>query len=213
MIDPSMIRIDEFLFRWYGANNSRDFYMPTAGQWLPGPLRHWYEVTSRLVETRRRGKHMLRPEKIQVKDGKAIFLIDATGDWRWSFDVEEPDVVYDGELYEEWRRNEENLEQFLTHHAFQEVICGARRLYWNTHVHEDLLPCVLTGLEQIDFPRWRWPAEDYRYFMGDMIIAEIVPDFGPPGHYQVSVASPENRRLAYLDRVDGIEWRRRNSGE
>ena len=149
---------------------------------------------------------MLRPEEIQVKDGKAIFLIDATGDWRWSFDAEDPDVVYDGELHEEWRRNEENLEQFLTHHAVQEAVHGARRLYWHTHVHENLLPGVLTGLEQVDFPSWRWPAEDHRYFMGDMIIAQIVPDFGPAGHYQVSVASPDHRRLLHLDRVEGIEW-------
>ena len=65
-------------------------------------------------------------------------------------------------------------------------------------MHEDLLPGVLTDLEQVDFPRWRWPAEDHRYFMGDLIVAEIVPDFGPPG-YQVVVASPDRRRLSYLD--------------
>ena len=182
--------------------------MPAAGQWLPRPLKHWYEVTSCLVEPRGRVKHVLLPEEIQAEDGKAIFLIDATGDWRWSFDVEEPDVVYDGERFEEWRRNEEDLEQFLTHHAFQEAIYGARSLYRHPHVHEDLLPGVLTDLEQVDFPRWRWPTEDYRYFMGDLVVAEIVPDFGPLGHYQIDVASPDRRRLSYLDRLDGIEWRK-----
>ena len=42
-----------------------------------------------MVEPRGRGKHVLLPEEIQEEDGKATFLIDATGDWQWSFDVEE----------------------------------------------------------------------------------------------------------------------------
>ncbi|GAA0247540.1 hypothetical protein [Cryptosporangium japonicum] len=208
MIDPSTIRMDEFLFGWYGARNSRHFFMPAVGRWLPDPLKHWYEVSARLVEHRGGVKHVLLPEEIQAVDGKAIFLIDATGDWRWSFDVEKPSVVYDGECCEEWRQSEESLAQFLTHHSVQEAIYGARRLYRHPHVHKDLLPGVLAGLEQVDFPRWRWSAEGCRYFMGDRIVAEIVPDFGPPDYYQVNVASPERRRLVYLNRFDGIDWRK-----
>ncbi|MGK5683627.1 hypothetical protein [Actinoplanes sp. URMC 104] len=209
MIDPSSIRTDEFLLQWYGAGDAGQFRMPVAGQWLPAPLRHWYELTAGLAEPRGRVKRFLAPEDIRAEDGKAVFVTDATGDWRWAFDVEEPGVVYDGELYEQWHRNEEDLEQFLTHHAVQEAVHGARRLYWHTHVPESLVPAVVDGLEQIGFPQWRWPAEDdYRYFLGDLIVAEVVPDFGPPGHYQVHVASPDPHRLSYLDQLGAIDWQR-----
>lgn len=116
-IDPAAIDLPRFMVGWRGEPDRPAIRLPAEHQWLPEPLKDWYELTARWTSPSMNLKHMLTPAQIKAT-GKAVeFMTDPTGDWIWAFDLDDPQVVYDRELYEPWTRTAEDLPEFLVHNA------------------------------------------------------------------------------------------------
>jgi hypothetical protein len=151
---------------------------------------------------------MIPPERIRIaEDGKAIFMVDATGDWRWCIDPDDPDGVFDAERYEPWGRNPEQLTEFLVHNTVREVVYGAGARVRALAVPEETLTEILAPMEEVAFGAWEWPAPGYRIFMGGAALAETVKADSGPG-WDVEVVASEFGRLSYLEGISGVRWRR-----
>ncbi|MBD0736385.1 hypothetical protein BGM09_25040 [Streptomyces sp. CBMA29] len=151
---------------------------------------------------------MIPPERIKIaEDGKAIFMVDATGDWRWCIDPDDPDGVFDAERYEPWDRNPEQLTEFLVHNTVREVVYGAAVRLRALAVPEETLTEILAPMEHVAFGAWEWPAPGYRIHMGGAVLAETVKAESGPG-WDVEVVTSEFHRVAHLERMTEVHWRR-----
>ncbi|MCX4586539.1 hypothetical protein [Streptomyces sp. NBC_01481] len=217
MIDPASINLPQFLANWHGPANVPPGTLPAECDWLPESLKEWHSLSAQWSTPLMGMKRMLAPEEVKAEDGKAVFMEDATGDWRWAFDTENPNITYDAEVYEEWERTTESLPQLIVHSAVQEAVFRARAQYWCTQLEEQLLGDVLAPLEEVAFGDWRWPAPGYRIFMSENVVADVVPTRGRTtqedraGFVQVQAASPDPRHLSYLDEIPGAQWRKSTS--
>jgi hypothetical protein len=207
VIEPVNIDLGEFLATWYGPAAKDPTPLPDSCAWLPRPLREWHVLAARWDVPLESVTTMIPPERIEAADGRAVFMVDATGDWRWCFDPEDPDGVYDAELHEPWERNPERLEEFLVHRAVSEVLHGAPATLRAFDVPDEALRDVLGPLEEAAFGAWRWPTPGYRTFMGDQVVVQIVRSGGEPRWY-VQAAAPEPGRLSGLGDIAGVDWRR-----
>ncbi|MER6210851.1 hypothetical protein [Streptomyces sp. NPDC001642] len=81
MIDPKKINLPTFLTTWYDATTKSGTSLPDVCDWLPAPLKEWHELTRQWDRRFTYTTPMIPPEKIRLTDdGKAIFMIDSTGD-------------------------------------------------------------------------------------------------------------------------------------
>lgn len=207
VIDPKSIDLTEFLATWYGAPRQSAKSLPDSCHWLPKPLKEWHELTMRWDRRITYSTSMIPPERINIADdGKAIFMVDATGDWRWCIDPNDPDGVFDAELYEPWERNSEGLADFLVHHTVREVVCGAAARVRALSVADDKLAEILASLEEVAFGAWKWPAPGYRIFLGGTALAEIVKG-GSGSGWDVEVVSPDVESLSRFEEISGVHWR------
>ncbi|MFD4910354.1 hypothetical protein [Kitasatospora purpeofusca] len=212
MIDPASIDLAEFLTTWYGPPSQSSAVLPKEVDWLPAPLKEWHILTSRRDKPVTYMTTLLSPEDIQVEDdGKAVFMVDSTDDWHWSFDPSDPDTVYEAALHEPWGRNPESTAQLLVHNAVREVMFGATNKIWTFSVPDETLSKILSPLDRIGFESWHWLAPDYQILTGDCIVATVgrsVP--GRPG-WDVEIASFEASALSGFDGIANVDWRRRSA--
>jgi hypothetical protein len=213
MIDPTSIELPRFLANWHGMTATSSRTLPEKCEWLPEPLKNWYNITTGWTSPIVNMKRMLPPEQIKQTDGKAVFMKDPTGDWLWAFDVEDMTTVYDAELHTEWERTAESLSEFLIHNACNETISGAENWRECTQVAVELVPKILTPMTEVAFSGWRWPRRGGRVFMSETLLAEVGPAMKPnapwedrPGYAEVRVAAIESTHLAYLDEMTSIDW-------
>lgn len=207
MIDPKSIDLTDFLVAWYGAPSESATSLPDSCDWLPEPLKEWHELTMRWDRRITYTTSMIPPERISVADdGKAIFMVDATGDWRWCIDPNDPESVFDAERYDPWERNPERLAEFLVHHTVREVVCGAAARMRALAVDDETLAKILAPLEEVAFGAWKWPAPGYRFFLGGTVLAEIIKA-GSGSGWDVEVVSPEAGHLSRLEEISGVHWR------
>ncbi len=156
---------------------------------------------------------MSDPSRIQVDQGKAVFMEDATGDWRWAFDSAEPDVVYEGRPGGEWDRVPERLAEFLVHVTVTETIMVAESSRLGDQVRNEELAAILAPMREIGFGGWRWPRPGYRTFMSDSLIANVGPAVEPSspwlnraGYSSVRIAGVNPSDLTYLDADTNVRW-------
>ena len=210
MIDPAAITLTDFLTTWYGPPSRDAAPLPPAAGWLPGPLREWHSLASRRDVPLTYMNSMIEPERIRPgDDGKVIFMVDATADWRWAFDVADPESVFDAELYEPWSRSSERLGRLLVHNAVRETVCGAPAGLRALDFPDEALPDLLAPVEEVAFGAWSWPGPGYRLFLSDDVLVEIVR-YGMG--WAVEVAAREPSALAGFERIPGTNWRVRHSG-
>ncbi|MFE6765512.1 hypothetical protein [Streptomyces sp. NPDC057689] len=208
MIDPKTIDLPDFLVTWYGAPSRSATPLPDSCDWLPDPLKEWHTLTSRWEKRLTFTTKMIPPERIRIaEDGKAIFMVDATADWRWCIDPDDPGGVFDAERYDPWDRNPEQLTEFLVHNTVREVVYGATARVRALAVPEETLTEILAPMEEVAFGAWEWPAPGYRIFMGGATLAETVKADSGPG-WDVEVVASEFDRLSYLEGISGVRWRR-----
>ncbi|MFE0627992.1 hypothetical protein ACFW3D_13615 [Streptomyces sp. NPDC058864] len=130
--------------------------------------------------------------------------------------MEDPDVVYEREVDEEWERSAESLSEVLIHNALLEVVWTAPYRQWSTMADDTLLE-VLAPMTEVTFGGWRWYNNPFcRIFMSDTLIATVDPirdlrnqEFDQPGYTDAQVAATNPTHLAYLDEVPQLGWRRR----
>jgi len=207
VIDPKNIDLPNFLATWYGAPSKSTTPLPDSCDWLPKPLKEWHTLArqwdTRLTYT----TSMIPPEQIRItEDGKAIFMVDSTGDWRWCIDPNDSDGVFDAERYDPLERNPERLADFLVHNTAREVVYGATARMRALAVSDETLTNVLAPLEEVAFGAWKWPAPGYRFFMGDTTLAEIIKADSGTG-WDVEVVSPKFDLLSRLEKISGAHWR------
>lgn len=205
MFNPKKIDLTEFLVTWYGAPSRSATPLPSSCNWLPNPLKEWHTLTSRWETRLTFTTSMIPPERIRIaEDGKAIFMVDATGDWRWCFDPDDPNRVFDAERYKPWNKNSEQLAELLVHNTVRDVVYGAAARIRALAVSEEILTEILAPMEEVAFGTWEWPAPGYRIFMGDAALAETVKaDSG----WDVEVVAPEFGQLSRLEGISGAHWR------
>jgi len=208
MIDPREIELPEFLLTWYGAPGRRAAPLPTSCDWLPYPLKEWHTLASQWVNRLTFTTSMIAPERIRIaEDGKAIFMVDSTGDWRWCIDPDDPESVFDAERYEPWERTPERLAEFLVHNTVRETVYGASARIRSLAVPEEVLTEILAPMEEISFAAWQWPAPGYQLYMGGGALAETIRSDSGRG-WDVEVVAPEFGQLSRLEEISGIHWRR-----
>lgn len=216
MIDPRSLSLSSFVTSWYGPPISPITPMPAESNWLPEPLKEWYSLSSQwdcsLMATRR----ILNSDQITIEGNMAIFMEDATSDWRWAFDTEHPDSVYDAEIGEEWEQASEGLAELLIHATLSEATYNAASWRECGQVDEEHLPIILMAMTEIAFGGWRWPWPGGRVYMADALVAEVLPamELGAPwkarrGYAEVRVASPHSSKLTFLDELEGLKWTRK----
>ncbi|WP_405687736.1 hypothetical protein [Streptomyces sp. NBC_00057] len=216
MINPASINLADFLANWYGSPDLPPDPLPAEYDWLPTPLKEWHRLSSQWDRPLARHNRMIPLERIKLVNRKAIFLEEESQEWRSAFDSENPDIVYEGEIGEEWKRSAETLSETIKHHAVQEITTTARFQQYCSELRIDRLTHVLAPLEQVGFGGWRWHDNpNCRIFMNETIVATIdpfenirYPQFNKPGYATARVASNDLRDLSYLDEIQEIEWRK-----
>ncbi|GAA0977902.1 hypothetical protein Q7689_01180 [Nocardiopsis tropica] len=210
MIDPKTIDLTDLLATWYGAPVRSATPLPDSCIWLPESLKDWHALARRWDTRINHMTSMISPEQIRTTGGKAIFMVDATGDWRWCIDPNEPDSVFDAELYEPWERSTEQLPEFLVHNTVKEFIYGASAKMWTLNAPGEAVKEILSPLEEVAFGAWNWPAPGCRIFMGGDTLAQISPthhkDF-----WEVDVATPNFADLSPFEKISGVDWQKREA--
>ncbi|MEU8712444.1 hypothetical protein [Streptomyces sp. NPDC048663] len=211
MIDPKDINLPTFLADWYDAPTRDRTPLLDVYDWLPAPLREWHELATQWDRRLTYTTSMIPPEKIRLsEDGKAIFMIDSTGDWRWCIDLNDTSGVFDAEEYEPWERGPEQLGDFLIHCTVREVIYGAAAKLRAIAVSDETLEKIIDPLEEIAFGAWKWPAPGYRYFLGNATLAEIIRAESGDG-WNVEVVSPKLNLLQQFKEIPDARWRVRGT--
>jgi hypothetical protein len=207
------IELYRFLTNWHGAPDAPPSALPGAYHWLPEPLKDWYGLSSRWTRPLMTVKRMRAPEHVIAEGHKAVFMEDPTGNWRWAFDMKDPDAVYAAELNAEWEQVAERLPEFLMHNTLHEAAYNARSWRACPQVEEHWLADVIAPMTEVAFGGWRWPAPGCRIFMNEMMVAEIGPALGldapwefRSGYAAVRVASNNPACLGYLDGISAIDW-------
>ncbi|MFF4292926.1 hypothetical protein ACFY0N_04620 [Streptomyces vinaceus] len=151
---------------------------------------------------------MVAPEKIQLVDGKAIFMWDCTGDWRWGFDPDSPGRVFDAERHASWELHSEEMDQFLVHRTVWEVLHSASTRMRATGVSESAVAAITASAEEVQFGAWRWPVPGYRIFMQGDVLIQVVCDDDEDPEWDVDIAAPAPAALADILALPDVEWRR-----
>ncbi|MER6299828.1 hypothetical protein ABT247_09665 [Kitasatospora sp. NPDC001539] len=212
MIDPADINLAEFLVNWFGQPDPVE-HIEVDRAWLPDPLREWYGLADRWEQLRATGFRVYDPRQIRVNEGKAEFASDSTGDWFWAFDAADPNAVYETELRGEWDLVPETLSEFLVHLTLAATADSADCSRLCSQVPNDVLPEILSTLDQVDFGGWKWPRPGHLTFMSETLIADIAPamDFKAPwrtrdGFSTVSVSATTPQALEHLDEISSVKW-------
>lgn len=213
MINPASINLEQFLIDWHGAPNTRPPSLSDEFNWLPAPLRDWYEISGKWSSPLISLKQMKTPPQIIISGRKAVFMEDPTGDWLWAFDTEDLYTVYDTELHGTWQEIPEDIEEFLLHNAINEAIYSTDQWRECTHVDNSIVPEILTSLDEVSFKGWRWPSAGGRIFLSEMMAAEVSPAMDPRipkaerSHYsEIRIAARTPQNLAYLDEIPSVAW-------
>ena len=140
-------------------------------------------------------------------------MTDATGDWTWAFDSENPDLVYEGSPGATLERVPERLPEFLVHLTVTEAITVAESSRIGDQVPNEELPGILSPMQEVGFGAWQWPRSGYRTYMSDSLIANVGPAVDPispwlnrDGYSSVRIAGVTPSALGYLDAVSTVEW-------
>lgn len=213
VIDPASIDLEQFLTDWHGAPGLPAAPLSGEFDWLPFPLRSWYELSARWSEPLVPLKRMAAPGQIARADGRPIFMKDPTGDWLWAFGTEGPSKVYEAELHGTWQEVPEGIDEFLLHNVINETVYGVRPWRECTAVENSDLDEVLSPLTEVSFGGWRWPCSGVRTFLSEVLVAEVSPAMNPRiakadrsrySEVRLAARAPEN--LAYLDDIPGVSW-------
>ncbi|MBR7839421.1 hypothetical protein KDL01_39545 [Actinospica durhamensis] len=217
VIDPATVDLPDFLGRWCGRPDAAPRRLGAEFQWLPRPLVDWLELDSQWTRRVERVKNLYQPERI-VASGKAVtFMTDPTGDWFWSFDLDDPDIVYERELYGGWPEVGERMPEFLLHHALSEAVLGGGAYWWADRFPRQLLDHLLTPLDRVGFGGWEWPPQAHTdIYLGDGLLVEVTHLTGEQAaasrrradELEVCVAATDPKLLNYLDGLQ-VQWYKR----
>jgi len=214
-IAPSEIDLESFLCSWYGLPDRPAISLGSDADWIPEELRNWYELSSRWSVALTSTKRFLPVAALKREGDKYIFLGDQ-GDWAWAFDPAEPAVVYVAEGDGPWQVVPEGFSEFLLHNAISEAVWSGTVVQWSNDITDTSLQAALSTFSVIEFKEWSWPGPGSQLYMDSEAIALVQKKrrFREPrdvikGHYALTIGAKSQQSIAYLDSIDGVEWRRR----
>jgi hypothetical protein len=205
--------LERFLSRWYGPPERPPVAVATDGNGVPGPLRDWFELTSRWSTPVTAQNRVLRQPRIE--DGKLVFWVENQGVWVWATTADGADPeVYDRENVAGavWQPTGARLSTFLLHIAVFEAVMGAASGASACWVSPAQLAEILAPLRPLPMVDWRWPTAGHRLYAADGLLAFGGPNPGPgetaetANMREVWVAVDEPDRLAYLTKIENVEW-------
>ncbi|PPK65025.1 hypothetical protein V5P93_004230 [Actinokineospora auranticolor] len=199
-----------FLTRWYGPPDRQSVL---DGSRAPGPLRDWFEVTSRWSTPVATQNRVL--SEPWLEDGKLVFWEENQGAWSWAIDADGDDPpVYDRENVDGavWQPTGEPLSTFLLHVAVFEAVMGSAFGACACVVSQAQWEGIVAPVHPLPMPDWRWPARGHRLYAADGLLAFGGPNPGPgetaetATAREVWVAADKPARLAYLTKIENLEW-------
>jgi hypothetical protein len=206
--------VERFLTRWYGPPD-RPSSSSAAEPGLPGPLRRWFETTSRWSRPVATQNHVLaRPTPA---DGMRVFWLENQAAWQWAIDSHDPDddpAVHDREnaAGAAWQATGATLSTFLVHIAVYEAVMGAGCSASACWVTPGQLDEILRPLQPLPMPSWRWPVAGHRLYAGDGLLAFAGPNPEPgetpetAAMHEVWIAADRPGRLAHVAAMADVEW-------
>jgi hypothetical protein len=214
-IASSEIDLESFLCSWYGRPDRPSISLGLDFDWVPEALRGWYELSSRWSVALTANKRFLPVTAFKQEDDKYIFLGDQ-GDWAWAFDPADPTVVYVAEGDDPWQVVPESFTEFLLHNAISEAVETGAVTQWSNDITDTPLRAALSPFSIIEFREWSWPSAGGQLYMNSEAIALVQKKYRyrepwdtVEGHYELTIGAKSQQSIAYLDSIDGVEWRRR----
>lgn len=205
--------LERFLSHWYGPPDRKPVAAAVDGNGVPGPLRDWFELTSRWsTPVATQNRVLSQP---WVEDGKLVFWVENQGVWLWATAPDGADPpVYDRENVDGavWQPTGELLSAFLVHVAVFEAVMGAAHGGCACWVSPAQWEEILAPLRPLPMPEWRWPTGGHRLYAADGLLALGGPNPGPgetaetAAIREVWVAADKPERLAYLRKIESVEW-------
>ena len=179
VIDPSEIVVEDLLVRWWGQAEHLPPPLPVEAEWLPDQLKEHHRVLGRWSAAPPGETLLVRPERIRAQSGKAAFMKDYTGDWMWSFGLDDPNVVFECALGEPWEVVPESLSETLLHQFLYDVVTLAPAQLGYALIEDSAVVEVTSRMQEICFGGWRWPLPGGRIFVGDGIVITTGPAVSP----------------------------------
>ncbi|MFF5260512.1 hypothetical protein ACFY4C_16330 [Actinomadura viridis] len=210
-IDPAEIGVAAFLQWWYGSPNPAPGEMDPLFDWVPDGLKRCHEMSARWNLPSGGVKRLLPLSDLSEEERKFIFMADQGG-WAWAFDPTEPLAVFEAKDDDPWRRLLGGWEDFFLYHVFTETVENAPFVQWSTNISTDDVEQALAPFQEISFRQSRWPAEGWRSYVADGMIADVGPREGGGDRFSITVGAKVGERLEYLNAVSGVEWRVRRNG-
>jgi hypothetical protein len=209
--------LNRFLTRWYGNPDRPISTDHRAAIKMPPPLRVWHEVTSQWSSNVATFNQPLNPHELEIEDGKLLFWVENQGCWTWAtaMDGDDP-IVFDRQPSsdpEPWQPTGEILSEFLLHATVFEAITGSPNQMYTEHITEDVLSQIISDLQPLPLPLWRWPSLDVRILVGTNTLAQVSDSLiSTPNdssrRFDISIAAPSPELLAPLSSITGIPWKR-----
>ncbi len=203
--------LERFLTRWYGPPDRQRVTVEVDG--VPGPLRDWFELTSCWsTPVTAQSRVLSQPRQ---ENGKLVFWVENQGVWLWATTADGDDPpVYDRENVDGavWQPTGEPLSTFLLHVAVFEAVMGASHCAYAGWVSPAQFEEILAPLRPLPMPDWHWPTGGHRLYAADGLLALGGPNPGPgetagaATMREVWVAADKPERLAYLTRIESVEW-------
>jgi hypothetical protein len=212
---PDEIDLESFLGSWYGPPDRPIVPVGSNFDWVPGPLKSWYELSSKWGVALTSTKRFLPLSRLEREGDKYIFLGDQ-GDWAWAFEPGRPTIVYGAEGKGPWRVVPGDFSEFLLHNAVSEAIWSAAVVQWSSDITEDQLREALSTFSAIEFAEWSWPTPGTKLYMNSEAIASaqkvLESNVSPDAirwHCALTIGGKSKHSIAHLDTIEGVEWRRR----
>lgn len=218
MINPQSIDLPGLFADWYGPEDRPARPLSSELQWLPQSLKDWYELGSRRMRSHRLARKFFAASEIRIEGNKAVFMDDPNEGWRWAFDINVSEAVYEDDgKGEGWRLGSEGLTEFLIHHALDELVFSPTA--WKMSARDigaNILQVIDGAMEEVAFRGWSYPFPGIRVLHSEGLVAEVLPAISgyrplsfKDGLYDISIGANELKRLSVFDDLSGVKWFRR----
>ncbi|MCC9605763.1 hypothetical protein LOC68_21310 [Blastopirellula sp. JC732] len=173
---------------------------------LPAVLLDYYQLTAHSDHWNQVHNRLLRPDRLEMRDGAFVFYVENQGVTVWGVleeHLDSPDPPVHAAFQEdelEWEADDESLSRFLIKMAYWQTVNGG-------------LPNIGLGTASegtYQLVEARWPQlfrdEGYRlsFFGGDGVVVCLFDQEDGSGEIQVATRTPE--QLRDLEHTLGVEW-------
>ncbi len=212
------IDLRDVFAHWYGPEDRPATLVPGEFQWLPQPLKEWYELNSRRRRSHQLARRFFSASDIKIEDDKGVFMSDPNEGWRWAFDLRNTATVYSSSGGRQgWCPVAERLSEFLIHHALDELAFAPTAWKMTARdVADDVLSAIDASMDEVAFGGWSYPYPGARLYFAESLVAQVFPAISDYrtmtvkyGLFDVAIGATSVDHLRTFDALRNIEWFRR----